>query len=55
MLLEHGLGRGPEASRIREAVSRVLAAGHRTPDLAREGERPVGTREMGKLVREALG
>jgi 3-isopropylmalate dehydrogenase len=55
MLLEHGLGRGPEASRIREAVSRVLADGHRTPDLAREGERPVGTREMGKLVREALG
>lgn len=55
MLLEHGLRRGPEASRVREAVSRVLADGHRTPDLAREGKRPVGTREMGKLVREALG
>jgi 3-isopropylmalate dehydrogenase len=55
MLLEHGLRRGPEGARIREAVSRVLAAGHRPPDLARKGERPVGTREMGKLVREALG
>jgi 3-isopropylmalate dehydrogenase len=55
MLLEFGLRRGPEAARVRAAVARVLGDGHRTPDLAREGERPVGTREMGDLVREALG
>jgi 3-isopropylmalate dehydrogenase len=55
MLLEHGLRRAAEAQRIRGAVERVLAEGHRTPDLARTGETPVGTREMGKLVREALG
>ena len=54
MLLEHGLGRGDDAARIRSAVTRVVDAGHRTADLARKGETVVGTREMGKRVREAL-
>ena len=49
--------RGAEAARVRAAVDAVLAAGYRTPDLAREGDRSrrVGTREMGARVREALG
>jgi 3-isopropylmalate dehydrogenase len=55
MLLEHGLDRGDAAGRVRDAVDRVLASGARTPDLARAGEATVGTREMGRLVREALG
>lgn len=54
MLLEHGLGRTGEAARIRDAVNRVVEQGHRTADLAREGETAIGTREMGKRVREAL-
>jgi 3-isopropylmalate dehydrogenase len=54
MLLEHGLARPAEASRVRAAVTRVLEAGARTPDLAAGGGRRVGTREMGRLVRDAL-
>ena len=54
MLLEHGLGRSDEAARIRSAVTRVVDDGYRTADLAREGETAIGTREMGKRVREAL-
>jgi 3-isopropylmalate dehydrogenase len=56
MLLEHALGRAAEAARVRSAVDAVLAAGYRTPDLAREadGSHRVGTREMGARVREAL-
>lgn len=55
MLLEHGLGRPSEAARVREAVAKVLDAGHRTADLARPGERAIGTREAGRRVREAIG
>jgi 3-isopropylmalate dehydrogenase len=56
MLLEHGLARHEEAERVRGAVERVLDEGYRTVDLARGPHtRVVGTREMGKRVREALG
>ena len=54
LLCRYGLGRAEEADRITGAVERTLAAGHRTTDLAREGETPIGTREMGKRVREEL-
>ncbi len=55
MLLEHGLSRAEDAQRVRAAVERVLDQGYRTPDLAGGGDvRRVGTREMGKRVREAL-
>ena len=55
MLLEEALDRQAEGARVRTAVSRVLDAGFRTPDLARRPEdRLVGTREMGRRVREAL-
>jgi 3-isopropylmalate dehydrogenase len=54
MLLDHGLGRSDAAERVRGAVERVLADGARTADLAGEGDVPVGTREMGVRVREAL-
>ena len=56
MLLEHGLERLADAERVRSAVTRVLDAGFRTPDLARQGdERLVTTREMGTGVLDALG
>ena len=45
--------RRPDA--IERAVADVLAAGHRTADLAGPGDEPVGCREMGRLVRERLG
>jgi 3-isopropylmalate dehydrogenase len=42
---------------VEQAVRDVLAAGHRTPDLARGSEAAatiVSTTQMGKLVHEAL-
>ncbi len=55
MLLEYGLSRAEDARRVQAAVERVLEQGYRTPDLAGGGDvRRVGTREMGKRVREAL-
>ena len=55
MLLEHGLDRKEDADRVQRAVTRVLDAGLRTPDLARQAEdRVVTTREMGARVLEAL-
>jgi 3-isopropylmalate dehydrogenase len=55
MLLEHGLSRGADAERVRRAVEVVLDKGYRTGDLgAGPGLTSVGTREMGRQVREAL-
>ncbi len=54
MLLEYGLARSDEAAAVRGAVETVLGEGLRTPDLARPGDSVVGTREMGRRVREAL-
>jgi 3-isopropylmalate dehydrogenase len=55
MLFEHSLGRPADGARVRAAVTKVLEQGWRTPDLAGgAGTRSVGTREMGRLVREAL-
>ena len=39
-----------EAAAVEAAVDAVLAAGHRSPDLARPGEPTVGTEEMGNLI-----
>ena len=55
MLLRHSLGLEAEASAVEGAVSAVLDAGHRTQDLARDGERSIGTAAMGQLVVDALG
>lgn len=54
MLLRSSLGLVAEASEVETAVSQVLAAGHRTADLARPGEKAVSTQEMGDLVVAAL-
>lgn len=50
MLLRSSLGLEEEAREVETAVSHVLAAGHRTADLAREGETAVSTQAMGDLV-----
>jgi 3-isopropylmalate dehydrogenase len=46
LLLRHSLGLEHEARAVEEAVADVLAAGHRTADLARSDERPLNTEEM---------
>lgn len=53
MLLRHSLKLEEEAALIEKAVDDVLAAGHRTKDLARGGE-SLSTSEMGSRVLEAL-
>jgi 3-isopropylmalate dehydrogenase len=61
MLLRHSAGLEEDALAIEAAVDKVLAAGHRTSDIARPsaaGKPAAGanvtTHEMGKLVHEAL-
>ncbi len=54
MLLRHSLGLAAEAKAIEEAVSNTLEHGHRTADLAQDGEETVTTREMAEAVVRAL-
>ena len=55
MLLRHSAGLEEDARAIEAAVNKVLAAGHRTSDIARgNAGANVTTHEMGKLVHEAL-
>ena len=55
MLLRSSLGLEDEAVGVETAVAQLLAAGHRTADLARPGESSVSTTEMGEMVVAALG
>jgi 3-isopropylmalate dehydrogenase len=54
MLLRTSLNLLAEAEAVEKAVETVLAAGHRTADLAQPGEIAVSTTAMGDLVVEAL-
>lgn len=54
MMLRYSLQRPEAADRIESAVSAVLAAGLRTPDIWSEGTTKVGTRAMGDAVVEAI-
>jgi 3-isopropylmalate dehydrogenase len=54
MMLRTTFGLTAEADAIENAVDSVLAAGHRTPDLARPGEPTTGTVEMGDRVVAAI-
>jgi 3-isopropylmalate dehydrogenase len=54
MLLRHSLDMETEARAVETAVSAVLDAGHRTPDIAAPGGPAVTTQQMGDLVIEAL-
>ncbi len=54
MLLRHSLNLETEATAVENAVSRVLAAGHRTADIA-VGDESISTQEMGsKVIQELL-
>jgi 3-isopropylmalate dehydrogenase len=55
MLCRYSLGSAAAADAIEAAVAAVVAAGHRTADLAAPGVPAVGCRAMGRLVRERLG
>ncbi|HTV08289.1 MAG TPA: 3-isopropylmalate dehydrogenase [Candidatus Aquilonibacter sp.] len=55
MLLRHSANLEEDALAVEAAVDKVLAAGHRTSDIARgNAAANVTTHEMGKLVHEAL-
>jgi 3-isopropylmalate dehydrogenase len=54
MMLRFSLGRAEQATRIEDAVKRVLAQGLRTPDIFEEGTTRVGTAAMGDAVVKAL-
>ncbi len=57
MVLRHSAQLEAEAAAIEGAVQHVLAAGHRTADLARSSDNPaaiVSTVQMGRLVHQAL-
>src|SRR5436309_2349684 len=50
MLLRHSFQLEEEAASIENAAREVLAAGHRTRDLAAKTDRPITTSEMGQIV-----
>jgi 3-isopropylmalate dehydrogenase len=50
MLLRYGLALPEAAAAVDQAVAAVLAAGVRSADIAREGERSFGTREIGDEI-----
>jgi 3-isopropylmalate dehydrogenase len=50
MLLRYGLKESEAADTVERAIAAVLAAGVRTPDIARPGEPTVGTVEVGRRV-----
>ncbi len=52
MMLRHTFRKENAARAVEKAVEAVLAKGLRTLDLAREGDTPVGTAQMGRLIRE---
>ena len=54
MMLRHSFGLEFEAKAVEDAVNSVLAEGWRTGDIMEEGKRPVGCREMGRLIRERI-
>ena len=54
MMFRYTFSRADVAERIEAAVRRVLAQGLRTADVARPGERALGTRAMGEAVVAAL-
>ena len=54
MLLRHSFQLEEEAASIEDAVKQVLAAGHRTRDLAEKGATSVSTEQMGNLVVKCL-
>ncbi|MEW6622741.1 MAG: 3-isopropylmalate dehydrogenase [Bacillota bacterium] len=55
MMLRYSFDCPQGAQEIERAVDAALADGYRTGDIMEEGKKLVGTKEMGRLVREKLG
>ncbi len=55
LLLRYSLGLTQEAGAVETAVTQVIDAGYRTEDIREEGSKIVGTKEMGRLITEAIG
>ncbi|MDR3289429.1 MAG: 3-isopropylmalate dehydrogenase [Peptococcaceae bacterium] len=53
-MLRHSFARHEAAAKIEQAIDRVFAAGYRTGDIAKPGDKVLGTKEMGDAVLEAL-
>ncbi len=54
LLLRHSLGLEDEAAAVERAVEKVLRAGHRPPDIALPGKRPLKTRRLGDRIAAAI-
>ena len=54
MLLKFSFGLVAESQAIENAVTKVLDAGYRTPDIYSEGTKKIGTKEMGKRICDAI-
>jgi len=54
LLLRHGLRLDAAAEAVDDAIAAALDAGARTQDLARGGESPIGTTEMGTRIVELI-
>lgn len=54
LMLRNTFGLDEEAQKIEAAVAKVLDQGYRTADLARSGDKRLGTKEMGDAVVAAL-
>ena len=55
MLLRYSLGLDEAAELVEDAVSRALADGYRSGDIASPGDSVVGTVEMGNIIVSLLG
>ena len=55
MMLRYTFGLGEEADAVEKAVKKVLADGHRTHDIAGDGEKAIGTEAAGRLIVENIG
>lgn len=54
MMLQFSFGLTAEAKAVEDAVTAVLDAGYRTPDIASPKNKTIGTKEMGRLICEAI-
>lgn len=54
MMLRYSFNLKQEAQAIETAVEKVIAAGYRTVDLQEPGKETVDTKEMGRLITEAI-
>ncbi len=54
MMLKYAFNMETEAAAVENAVAAVLGAGYRTGDIFGEGQKLIGTKEMGKLTAERI-